>query len=319
MWSRNVRQLLAPSTLAASNGSCGIDCRPASRIRNISGVHSQTSSATIAQKALVSWTAARSPAAQVVRDDRQEADVRRVHKPEHESDDHRRHDHRDDQDERTARMNGSSRTHSSARPRPSTVSNRTAKKTYLIVVQTAARKTCRATPRGSCRARSTAGAGRTGRTRSRSGSRGSAGTRSPPARAAVQARGRGRAGPSRALPPTRSIGRGRSAATSAMGLVVPQRLELGLDVLRRLVELGGAVGALTSASFSPVPMISSASDQSGVRGRGVQPESSCASAIGSSRCWLTACWSSKPARFTGRSPERASSIWIRSARTTCRT
>ena len=55
VWSTNVRHAPAPSTFAASNGSTGSDWMPASRIRNISGVHSQTSRSTRPAKAAFGW------------------------------------------------------------------------------------------------------------------------------------------------------------------------------------------------------------------------------------------------------------------------
>jgi len=55
VWSTNVRHAPAPSTFAASNGSTGNDWMPASRMRNISGVHSQTSRNTRPAKAAFGW------------------------------------------------------------------------------------------------------------------------------------------------------------------------------------------------------------------------------------------------------------------------
>src|SRR6266567_2703119 len=51
-WSKKTRSALAPSISAASSGSCGMVCRPASKIKNIRGVHSQTSSRTMPRKAV---------------------------------------------------------------------------------------------------------------------------------------------------------------------------------------------------------------------------------------------------------------------------
>src|SRR6188474_2907736 len=65
-----------------------------------------------------------------------------------------------------------------------------------------------------------------------------------------------------------------------------------------------------SALLSSVPRMDSTFDQSGVRGRACAPDCTCANAVGSSRCALTASGSENAGIFTGRSPDRASATWV---------
>ena len=98
VWSRNSRTRPAPSTRAASSGSCGSDWSPARTIRKISGVHSHTSTTTTAMKALVLCASTSGGLApKSWKSGSVDADAGVVDQPPHDADDDRRDRHRQDQ------------------------------------------------------------------------------------------------------------------------------------------------------------------------------------------------------------------------------